>query len=130
MNDRKTGSVARGLRATVLGAGLALAVPLVSAQQQVGENPSAGAMVGDLLVARPVGAVMTVGGAAAFIISLPFTAFSGHVAEAANTLVLGPGEATFMRCLGCVGTGNVGRDAELRRARGGREPDEAAPASP
>ena len=43
------------------------------AAKAVDESPNEWAMVGDLLVARPVGLVMTVGGAAVWLVSLPFT---------------------------------------------------------
>ncbi|MFV0275917.1 MAG: hypothetical protein ACK5HY_01875 [Parahaliea sp.] len=85
------------------------------AQDAVDESPSAGAMVGDLLVARPLGLVMTVGGTAAFIVSLPFTLLAGHASEAAETLMVGPAKSTFMRCLGCTEVGYTGKDAERAR---------------
>jgi hypothetical protein len=44
---------------------------------------------------------MTVVGAATFVVSLPFSALGGNVADAADTLVVGPAKATFVRCLGC-----------------------------
>ena len=96
---------------------LLIVVPVAHAQP-VDEKPNAFAMVGDLVVARPIGLVMTAAGAAAFIVSLPFTALAGHVSEAADTLVLGPGEATFVRCLGCREAGYTYKDKELRDARG------------
>ena len=71
------------------------------AQDAIDESPNEFAMVGDLLVARPLGVVMTVGGAAVWLVSLPFTLLSGHASEAAGTLIGGPVETTFMRCLGC-----------------------------
>ncbi|MFV0478205.1 MAG: hypothetical protein ACK5ME_10270 [Parahaliea sp.] len=89
------------------------------AQEAVEEHPSAGAMVSDLLIARPLGFLATVGGTAVFLVSLPFTLASGHVAEAADTLVVSPGEATFVRCLGCREPGYSHKDAEL--IRGERE---------
>jgi hypothetical protein len=67
-------------------------------------------MVADLFVARPAGLVMTVGGTAAYIVSLPFTLLAGAAGEAAETLVIGPGAATFMRCLGCRETGYTYKD--------------------
>jgi hypothetical protein len=94
-----------------------LATPLVWAQGSVDENPNAFAMTGDLLVARPIGAVMTAVGAAAFVVSLPFTALAGSVSEAAETLVLGPAETTFMRCLGCREPGYSRKDLERRQKR-------------
>jgi hypothetical protein len=94
-----------------------LATPLAWAQGSVDENPNAFAMTGDLLVARPIGAVMTAVGAAAFVVSLPFTALAGSVSEAAETLVLGPAETTFMRCLGCREPGYSRKDLERRQQR-------------
>ncbi|MEZ5554207.1 hypothetical protein [Haliea sp.] len=88
-----------------------------AAQSAVDESPSAGAMVGDLLIARPIGAVMTVGGTAAWLVSLPFTLLAGHAGEAAETLMIGPAEATFVRCLGCRETGYTNKDVERNRAR-------------
>ena len=80
------------------------------AQQAVDDSPNEFAMVGDLLVARPIGAVMTIGGVAVWLVSLPFTLMAGHASEAAETLMLGPAEATFVRCLGCRNPGYTGRD--------------------
>lgn len=59
-------------------------------------------MISDLLIARPFGLVLTTLGAAAFIVSLPITAASGTIEEAAQTLVVEPAEETFVRCLGCT----------------------------
>jgi len=89
------------------------------------ENPSAGAMAGDLVVARPVGIVMTVAGTAAFIISLPFTLLAGSASEAAETLMIGPAETTFMRCLGCRNNGYSNKDIEKNRARKEKEAAES-----
>ena len=82
------------------------------AQHAVDESPNEWAMVGDLVVARPIGVVLTIGGAAVWLVSLPFTLLSGHASEAAGTLIGGPAEATFMRCLGCRNPGYTGRDTE------------------
>jgi len=83
----------------------ALMVPWVAHAQVVEENPSAMAMGFDLLVARPIGVVMTAAGAAVFLVSLPFTAAGGAMDQAADTLVAGPARETFERCLGCVSSG-------------------------
>ena len=89
------------------------------AQEAVDVSPNEFAMVGDLLVARPIGAVMTVAGTAVWLVSLPFTLLAGHAGEAAETLILGPGETTFMRCLGCRNTGYTHKDVDaIRAARG------------
>ena len=69
------------------------------------EEPSAGEMAADIVVARPVGFVLTTLGAAAFVVSLPFSALGGNVSEAAEQLVMKPGKETFVRCLGCRSSG-------------------------
>lgn len=106
---------------------ICLALPQVLwAQAAVDEDPSAGAMVGDLLVARPLGLVMTVGGTAAFVVSLPFTLLGGNVSEAADTLMVGPARSTFVRCLGCRETGYSNKDVELAREQSEEETEETA----
>ena len=69
------------------------------------DEPSAGEMAADMIVARPLGLVATVLGTATFVVSLPFSALGGNVGEAADALVVGPGKATFVRCLGCRTSG-------------------------
>jgi len=69
------------------------------------DEPTALAMAGDLVIARPAGIVLTVLGSAAFVLSLPFSAAGGNIGEAAETLVVGPAKATFVRCLGCTTSG-------------------------
>jgi len=69
------------------------------------QNPPAYAMLGDLLIARPLLIVATVIGAGAFVVSLPFTALGGNVGDAGQALVVEPGKAAFVRCLGCIGEG-------------------------
>ena len=89
----------------------------VYSQSSIDERPNAFAMTGDLLVARPLGAAITAVGAAAFVVSLPFTIMGGAVSESAETLVLGPAEVTFVRCLGCLVSGYSYKDMERRRER-------------
>lgn len=69
------------------------------------DGPGAGAMAADLLVARPLGVVLTAVGAATFVVSLPFSALGGNIPAAAQNLVVKPGKATFVRCLGCKTAG-------------------------
>lgn len=69
------------------------------------EAPPAYAMVGDLLIARPLLIGATVLGAAAFVVALPFTATGGGIGRAGKALVVDPGKAAFVRCLGCTRTG-------------------------
>ncbi|MDG1944343.1 MAG: hypothetical protein P8J17_08800 [Halioglobus sp.] len=94
---------------------------VVWAQEAIDESPNEWAMVGDLLVARPIGVVLTVGGAAVWLVSLPFTLLAGNASEAAGTLIGGPAETTFMRCLGCRDTGYTGKDAEAIRRQNEKE---------
>jgi hypothetical protein len=67
--------------------------------------PKGYAMAGDLLIARPLLIFGTVVGAGMFLISLPFTAAGGNVKEAGQALVVEPGMAAFVRCLGCTESG-------------------------
>ena len=69
------------------------------------DAPKAFSMVGDLLIARPLLIGATAIGAVAFLVSLPFTAAGGNIGEAGKALVLEPGEAAFVRCLGCTTSG-------------------------
>jgi len=112
----KIKSGARRLAATVMVACLALPQALW-AKEAVDDGPNGFAMVGDLLVARPIGVVMTAVGTAAWVVSLPFTLLAGHAEEAAETLILGPGAATFVRCLGCRETGYTNKDIDAHHAR-------------
>lgn len=96
---------------TALFAGLLLAGSVMAAEDNFGyqehvENPGIFAMVGDLVIARPIGAVITAVGAAAFVVSLPFTALAGNTTEAGQELIVRPGRETFMRCLGCTKSGH------------------------
>lgn len=91
---------------TVAALSLALAVPQLSlAQSAVDEEPSALAMVGDAVIARPLGLVFTVVGAVTYVVTLPFSLAGGNAGEAGRVLVAGPAEATFVRCLGCTKSG-------------------------
>jgi hypothetical protein len=87
----------------VLSLALALLAPQMAYSQTVSveEDPTALAMAGDLVVARPILLAITIVGTAVFLIALPFSLAGGNTVESAQTLVLGPGEATFVRCLGC-----------------------------
>lgn len=118
MQQRRSGNT---LGVHLLGLCMAMSLATPALAEAVDETPDPFAMVGDLVVARPIGLVMTAAGAAAFVVSLPFTAMAGHVSEAAETLVIGPAETTFVRCLGCRNTGYTYKDKELREARKNNE---------
>ena len=76
----------------------------VSNAAEIDDSPSAGAMMADLLIARPLLLTGTVLGTAVYVVSLPFTLLGGNASEAGEALVLEPMEATFARCLGCTGS--------------------------
>lgn len=67
-----------------------------------GPDPGGDIAVLDLLVARPIGLLSVVGGAAVFVVALPFTIPSGSVDAAANELVRKPIDYTFKRPLGQI----------------------------
>lgn len=71
---------------------------------QINQRPSALAMVGDAVFARPLLFAGTLVGTTAFVASLPFSALGGNVEEVAKILVVGPAKSTFTRCLGCTAT--------------------------
>lgn len=93
----------RLLTATTLSA--ALLLPQIGVAQEVAEDPSGLAMAGDAIIARPLGIVFTVVGTALYVVTLPFSLLGGNAKQAGQELVVGPAEATFVRCLGCTSPG-------------------------
>lgn len=100
----------------VTAAALALVMGLGSLPAMAGSNPSgspeyntetpeAYAMVADVVIARPFLIAGTVIGTGLFVVTLPFTALSGTVDKAGKALVVEPGKAAFVRCLGCTKSG-------------------------
>ena len=70
---------------------------------ETAEAPNtAGAMVLDALLLRPLGLVATVLGAATFVVTLPFSLPTRSADDAAEVLVVKPAEYTFARPLGEV----------------------------
>ncbi|KPX35158.1 Uncharacterized protein ALO43_02088 [Pseudomonas tremae] len=69
------------------------------------QNPPAFAMIGDLLIARPLLIAATIIGAGLFVIASPFAAAGGNLGATGKALVVDPGKAAFVRCLGCTGDG-------------------------
>ena len=81
---------------------------------EVEETPSAGAMIGDLLIVRPVMATITQIGTIAYAASLPFSLMGGNTDEVAKTLVVGPAQTTYTRCLGCGGDDSNQKTVSLK----------------
>ena len=59
------------------------------------EEKTAERMTIDLIAARPIGLVATLGGAVVFLVSWPFSALGGNSEEAWDTLVADPAAYTF-----------------------------------
>ena len=58
------------------------------------------ATITDVTLVRPGCFLATVLGSAVFVVALPVAAISGSVGRTADTLVVGPAQATFTRPLG------------------------------
>lgn len=101
--SRLLAAAAQPLAAVALS--VVLVAPQMSVAQEVQEDPSALAMAGDAIIARPLGLVFTVVGSAIYLVTLPFSALGGNAGQAGKELVVGPAEATFVRCLGCTKSG-------------------------
>jgi hypothetical protein len=59
-----------------------------------------GAVVADVVVARPACLAVTIFGTAFFIVSLPVAVIAKSVKSSCNTMVVKPAKATFTRPLG------------------------------
>jgi hypothetical protein len=67
---------------------------------QEAEAPTAGTMLADTVMVRPLTLVGTAVGAVAFVVTLPFSALGGNVGEAGRILVVDPAKYAFVRPLG------------------------------
>lgn len=83
-----------------------LAFSSIGHANTIEETPSALAMAGDAIFVRPALLATTIIGSAVYLVSLPFSLLGGNAGEAGEVLVLGPAEATFVRCLGCTRSGH------------------------
>jgi len=91
--------MARALAFTVA---VLLSQPSVAYDDNV-NKPTAGAMVADIVVARPILLGWTIVSTALWVVALPFSAAGGNLDEATQAMVVDPARATFVRCLGCTG---------------------------
>ncbi len=64
------------------------------------EAPTAGTMLADTVLVRPLTLVGTAVGAITFVVTLPFSALGGNMGEAGRILVVDPAKYTFIRPLG------------------------------
>ncbi|MFT4719150.1 MAG: hypothetical protein ACI9SB_000313 [Candidatus Azotimanducaceae bacterium] len=96
------------MRRICLAAGLVLlagVVPMIAQAAPVEENPTGAAMVGDILIARPLGLLMFAAGSVVYLATLPFSLAGGNASDAGERLVLEPAKEVFVRCLGCTHAG-------------------------
>lgn len=78
---------------------LIVAFLLVSVPVFAGAENEADVM-NDAIFARPLGIVSIVGGAALWIVSLPFAAITGSLPKTTETLITNPVKYTFARPIG------------------------------
>src|SRR3954469_5708601 len=64
------------------------------------DQDNGGAIIADVLIARPLCLAATAVGSVAFVLALPFAAMTHGVNRAGNALVVTPAKATFTRPLG------------------------------
>jgi len=74
----------------------------VAQDEMSGEKGSAEAMIGDLVIVRPLGITATAVGAVFFVASMPFSLAGMNTEEAFKKLVAEPADFTFARALGDV----------------------------
>ena len=78
---------------------LVLAFLVVSVPVFAGTENDA-ATEGDILAARPLGIVSVVGGAALWLVALPFAVLTGSLPKTTETLITNPVKYTFARPVG------------------------------
>ena len=69
------------------------------------DKPDAGAIIGDMVLLRPLGVCTLVIGTAFFIVTLPIAAISQSTKQTAGVLVEDPFKFTFTRPLGEIESG-------------------------
>jgi len=72
----------------------------VAQDEMPGGKGSAEAMIGDLVIVRPLGITATAVGAVFFVASMPFSLAGMNTEEAFKKLVAEPADFTFARALG------------------------------
>ncbi len=84
-------------------------LPMIAQAERVEEEPNAGEMALDLIVARPVGLGIFALGSVTYIATLPLSLLGGNSGDAADALVIEPAKEVFVRCLGCTRPGRKER---------------------
>lgn len=73
---------------------------LVTSMPAFAGTENDGPIIGDTLFARPLGLVSIVGGAALWIVSMPFAIMSGNVEKTTESLIANPIKYTITRQVG------------------------------
>jgi hypothetical protein len=88
------------MKRKILVALCAIAIALANLNVSRADGDDDIATITDVTLVRPGCFLATVIGSAFFVIALPIAAASGSVRRTADTLVVGPAQATFTRPLG------------------------------
>jgi len=102
-------NIRKGLGVLLLA--VAVGLPNLAMAAQVEEKPGGFTMAADLLVARPLGLVLTALGTTTYVATLPFSLLGGNAGDAGKALVIRPARETFVRCLGCR---RIGRKEKIK----------------
>ena len=96
-----------GIRKKVMGSAMAMVLVLGVSASAVSfasdiynEEPTAGEMLADATVVRPLTLIASAVGAVAWVVTLPFTLPSGNADEFGKAIVVDPLEYTFLRPVG------------------------------
>lgn len=81
------------------------------------DRVSGSSMALDALIARPLLVGATLGGAAMFVVTAPFSLVGGTTGSTWRSLVVTPADAAFLRCLGCTPVQDERVRAERRTAQ-------------
>jgi hypothetical protein len=108
INEREVGTMRRmnrKLMAYLAAVMLAVCNPFFASNAaaymgDTGEPATAGTMLADTVLVRPLTLVGTAVGVVAFVVTLPFSALGGNVGDAGRILVVEPAKYTFVRPLG------------------------------
>ncbi len=66
----------------------------------LGQDPTGGEMIADMIILRPLGLCAQAIGAAVFFISAPFSAAGGNIYDVQDELIVKPAKFTWKRPLG------------------------------
>lgn len=97
---RRSVAGTRSLLVSLIASTALMASPLAAAPSQGDAISAPETMIFDGLVVRPLGLVATVVGAAAWVVTLPFSLLGRNAMDAGKVMVVEPAAFTFARPLG------------------------------